>query len=153
MKTTDITLAAAGIARFARVCGFTADASHAAALADFAARLQSLPAFARKMLAHIAALAYSEHQDARKPGVAYFPELHETSGVGVDEMYALLQEIERAGLVRLEGEYPFQDVVPAGIPVAAAAPWEILRDLTHFCFSQQISLRDLLLNCAFDELA
>jgi hypothetical protein len=153
MKSSEITFTADSIGKFARVCGFTADASRAAAVGDFATRVQSLPAFARKMLAHIAELAYSEHHDGRKPGVAYFPELHETSGVGVDEMYALLQEIECAGLIRLEGEYPFQNVVPADVQLSGQASWPVLHDVARFCSSKRIPLRDLLVDLRFDEWA
>jgi hypothetical protein len=120
---------------------------------EFARRLRSISKFERKLLAHVAELAYSEHRDGRKPGVAYFPELHETSGVGVDEMYALLQEIERAGLIRLEGEYPFQDVVPADVQLANQQAWPLLRDLVRFSIAEKIPLRELLVDLRFDDLA
>lgn len=153
MNSSSTIFTPSGLSGFARVCGFTPDPVRAAALGDFVARVSSLPSFARKMLAHIAALAYREHKDARRPGVAYFPELHETSGVGVDEMYELLQKIESAGLISLEGEYPFQDVVAASMTLSQQDPWPILRDLAHFCSSQKISLSDLLVDSRFDLLA
>jgi hypothetical protein len=147
---TDI---AVSLARFGQVCGFAPDPSRVAAVEEFARRVQSLPEFERKLLAHVAELAYSEHQDGRKPGVAYFPELHETSGVGVDEMYGLLQKIEGAGFIRLEGEYPFQDVVPVDTQLTKQEGWPLLRDLVRFSTAEKISLRELLADLRFDELA
>lgn len=66
--------------------------------------------YARKLLAHIAELASRKHEDGRKVGVAYLPEVHESCGLDVDAMYGCLKELEQAGLVRVEGEYPFEEV-------------------------------------------
>ena len=72
--------------------------------------MNSVPEYARKLLAHIVELAYRKHEDDRKPGVAYLPELHETCGLDVDAMYVQLKMLEKAGLVVVEGEYPFEEV-------------------------------------------
>ncbi|GAC1651151.1 MAG: hypothetical protein NVS9B15_11200 [Acidobacteriaceae bacterium] len=80
-------------------------------LQRFAARVGQLPPYARKLLGQAAELAYSvHHNEERTPDVAYLPELHEGCGLDVDAMYAVLHELERARLIALEGEYPFQDV-------------------------------------------
>ena len=137
------------IGRFGEVCGFAADAAHAESFGKFVTRLRSLPESARKLLAHIAELAYREHHDGRKPGVAYLPELHETCGLGVDEMYGLLKQLEQGEFVRVEGEYPFQDVVPREISPA----WEVMRDLWRFCQAEKIALRDVVVDLKVDCLA
>jgi hypothetical protein len=138
------------IGKFGRVCGFPPDEARSAALAAFVERLRALPKFTRKLLAQIAGLAYRKHEDARKLGAAYLPELHETCGLGVDEMYVLLHELEDAGFIHMEGDYPFQDVLPAGDP---ELHWVILRDLTQFCCDEKVPLRDLIVDLRTDLLA
>ena len=138
------------IRRFARVCGFSADELRALAASAFFERLRELPEFSRKLLANIAELAYRPHGDGRKLGAAYLPELHESCGLGVDEMYALLRELEGSGFIRMEGEYPFQDVLPAG---ALPSSWEIEGDLVKFCAAEKLSLRDLMVELRSELLA
>jgi hypothetical protein len=149
MKVTTRTQDEIGIDRFGRVCGFRADAEHGEAFGRFAARLRALPESARKLLAHITELAYREHHDARKPGVAYLPELHETCGLGVDEVYELLKQLEQGEFVRVEGEYPFQDVVPREL----SGGWEVMQDLWGFCQLERMAVRDLVVDMRFDRLA
>src|SRR5690242_15948217 len=129
---------------------FPLDAEHSSALAGFTNRLQALPVADRKLLAHIAAFAYREHPDGRKLGTAYLPELHETCGLGVDEMYAMLRQLEAAGFIRVEGDYPFEDVVVCDEP---QLHWPILRDLSRFCSGGEASLNDLVVDLRFDLLA
>jgi hypothetical protein len=138
------------IGRFARVCGFNPDNQRSQAVAEYMARLRRLPEYSRKMLAHLVELAYQPHKDGRKFGAAYLPEISETSGIGVDEMYAVLQELERAELIRLEGEYPFQDVLIADEPTAS---WPLMRDLAQFASSEHVPLRDLVVDLRTDLLA
>jgi hypothetical protein len=140
------------IGGFGKVCGFAGDAGHADGFGKFATRLRALPESARKLLAHIAELAYREHHDGRKPGAAYLPELHETCGIGVDEMYALLRQLEQGGFVHVEGEYPFQDVVLKGVALPGAE-WSLMQDLWCFCTAEQIPLRDVVVDLKFDSLA
>lgn len=137
------------IDRFGKACGFAADAKYGEAFGKFAARLQALPESARKLLAHISELAYREHHDGRKQGVAYLPELHETCGLGVDEMYELLKQLEQGEFIRLEGEYPFQEVALRDLP----GGWVVMQDLWRFCQGEQISLREVLVDLKFDRLA
>ena len=138
------------IARFAKVCGFAADEPHAHAVSVFTERLRTVPEFARKLLAHVIAMAYREHRDVRKPGTTYLPELHETCGLGVDEMYSVLGQLEAAKLIVIEGEYPFQDVVLAD---SAEFQWALTRDLAQFCASERVALRDLIVDLRFDRLS
>jgi hypothetical protein len=138
------------IGRFARVCGFPDDPQRRRAVAEYITRLRRLPEFSRKLFAHLAELAYRPHDDARRFGVAYLPELSETSGLGVDEMYAMLQELERAELIRMEGEYPFQDVLIADEPVAS---WSLMRDLAQFSAAERVPLRDIIVDLRAEVLA
>lgn len=140
------------IGRFGQLCGFAADAGHTNAFLEFAVRLRALPESSRKLLAHIAELAYREHHDGRKPGAAYLPELHETCGIGVDEMYDLLKELEQAGFVRMEGEYPFQEVAVNSVRVSEK-DWVIARDLWQLSNKEPRVLRDVIVHLQFDCLA
>jgi hypothetical protein len=134
----------------ARAGIFPLDAQHSSALAEFTNRLQALPVADRKLLAHIAAFAYRDRHDGRKLGTAYLPELHETCGLGVDEMYSMLRQLEAAGFIRVEGKYPFEDVVVCDEP---QLHWPILRDLARFCSGGEVSLNDLVVDLRFDLLA
>lgn len=140
------------IGRLGEVCGFGSDATHVDGFSKFAVRLRSLPESARKLLAHIAELAYREHHDGRKRGAAYLPELHETCGIGVDEMYELLKQLEAGGFVQVEGEYPFQEVALQDVALADSQ-WPLMQDLWRFCNTEQMSLRDVVVNLKFDSLA
>ena len=129
---------------------FPLDPAHASAVAEFTKRLQALPVADRKLLAHVAAFAYRDHPDQRKPGAAYLPELHETCGLGVDEMYSMLRHLETAGFVRVEGSYPFEDVFVCDEP---QLQWPILGDLVRFCSGGEVSLNDLVVDLRFDLLS
>jgi hypothetical protein len=140
------------IGRFAKVCGFAGNAGHGDAFGKFVTRLRALPESARKLLAHSAELAYREHHDGRKPDAAYLPELHETCGIGVDEMYEMLKQLEQEGFIHVEGEYPFQSVVlkDAALP---GGEWPLMQDLWRFCTAEQIPLRDVVVDLKFESLA
>lgn len=111
-------------------------------------RLQSVSARARKLLAEIADHTYDGQLARRTPHTAYLPELYDSCGVGVEEMYPLIQELHDAKLVELEGDYPFEDVkIPAGangnVPLA---------DLTHYCQANKLALRDAVVEMKTDLL-
>lgn len=111
-----------------------------AAFDELLPRLQTVSARARKLLTQIADHTYDGQLARRSPDTAYLPELYDSCGVGVEEMYPLLQELHEAKLVELEGQYPFEDVkIPAGsrgnIPLA---------DIAHYCRERDVSLRDTL---------
>ena len=110
--------------------------------------LKSVSERARKLLAEIADHTYDGKLARRAPDTAYLPELYDSCGIGVEEMYPLLQELHQAKLIELEGEYPFEDVhVPKGnngsIPLA---------DLAHYCDEYKVSLRDVLVDLRGDLL-
>jgi predicted transcriptional regulator len=135
------------IDRFARVCGFAPDANKQAAVAAFEATLRSLSPAARKLLAHVADLATRSHSAIRRENAAYMPELHETCGLDPDAMYGLLKELENAGSVRIEGEYPFQDVVPT-----AGGDWPLIVDLARYCAAEKLPLKDVIVDLKFELL-
>ena len=121
-----------------------------AAFDELQPRLQAVSERARKLLAEIADHTYDGKLARRAPDTAYLPELYDSCGIGVEEMYPLLQELHQAKLIELEGEYPFEDVhVPkskndnGGIPLA---------DLAHYCDEHKVSLRDVLVDLRGDLL-
>ena len=115
---------------------------HAADVREFSERLHSVSEQARKLLAHIAELAYHGRGQPRKPDVAYLPELHESCGLDVEAMYSLLAELQHAKLVSLEDAYPFEDV-----KVLASSPgWNVLEALAKFCETQNLVLREALVD-------
>ena len=138
----------ASIERFARVCGFTPDAAKQSAVAAFESVLRTLSPGGRKLLAHVADLATRSHGASRRNNAAYLPELHETCGLDPDAMYSLLKELESAGLVRIEGQYPFHDVLLA----PAAQGWPLGADLARYCAIEKLSLRDIIVDLKFDLL-
>ncbi len=110
-----------------------------AALQELRPKLEGVSERARKLLAEMVEHTYDGKLERRSPDTAYLPELYDSCGVGVEEMYPLLQELHTAKLVELEGDYPFEDVkIPAGshgnIPLA---------ELAHYCQTNKVSLRDV----------
>lgn len=109
---------------------------------EFTTRLSSISERARKLLVQIAESAYHGHGKQRKPDVAYLPELYESCGLGVEEMYPLLEELSRAGFIEVEDQYPFEDVKIAQTcsgsnPLAAIA---------RFAEAEKIPLRDIIVD-------
>jgi hypothetical protein len=123
-------------------------AARSSDIEEFANRLRSISERARKLLIHITELACHGRGKQRKPDVAYLPELYESCGLGVEEMYPLLNELKAAGLIEVENQYPFEDI--RILPVASG--WHAVADLSQFAEKQEISLRDLLVNLRFDLL-
>ena len=136
------------IDRFAQVCGFAPDANKQAAVLAFESTLRSLSPAARKLLAHIADLATRSHRASRRENAAYMPELHETCGLDPDAMYGLLKELESAGSVRVEGQYPFQDVVPT----AGGGDWPLIVNLARYCAAEGLPLKDVIVDLKFELL-
>jgi hypothetical protein len=136
--------------RFAQSCGISAGEAQPFDndLRDFEARLGPLSEYARKLLVHIAELAYHGRGLERKPDVAYLPELYESCGLGVETLYPLLDELKKAGFIEVEDRYPFEDVkiLPATCGV------NLLRAIAHFCETEKIPLRDVLVDLRFDSL-
>lgn len=117
-------------------------------LRDFAQRLRGVSEQARKLLVHIAQLAYHGRGQQRKADVAYLPELHESCGLDVDAMYALLKELHAAKFIEMEDQYPFEDVRI----LAMASGWNALAAMAQFSEDQKIALRDILVEGHFDLL-
>jgi hypothetical protein len=74
------------------------------------ANFQDLPVAARKLLSVIAQQATHGTLRSKGPGIATMPEVHEACGLDVDQMYAVLQVLREARLIRVEGEYPFEEI-------------------------------------------
>src|SRR6185437_1337386 len=116
--------------------------AHAADVREFSERLQSVSEQARKLLAHIAELAYHGRGQQRKPDVAYLPELHESCGLDVEAMYSLLNELQQARLIQLEDPYPFEDVKI----LPSSAGWNVLAALARFSETEKVPLREVLVD-------
>jgi hypothetical protein len=114
--------------------------AHAKEIREFSDRLHSVSAQARKLLAHIAELAYHGRGQQRKPDVAYLPELHESCGLDVEGMYSLLHELQQAKLIQVEDRYPFEDVKI----LRASSGWNVLQAIAGFSQNRKIPLREIL---------
>ena len=117
-------------------------------LRDLADRLRSVSERARKLLVSIAEFAYHGRGRQRKEDVAYLPELYESCGLGVEEMYPLLDELKKARFIDVEDQYPFEDVKI----LPAASGWNALRDISRIAESGRTPLRDILLDLHFELL-
>ena len=136
--------------RFAKSSGIAAGEAQGIGneLREFATRLGSLSEYARKLLVHIAELAYHGRGQQRKPDVAYLPELYESCGLGVEAMYPLLDELSAARIIEVEDEYPFEDVKIS----PTTSGHNLLRAIAHFCETEKVSLRDVLVDLRFELL-
>ena len=115
---------------------------HAADVREFSKRLHSVSEQARKLLAHIAELAYHGRGQQRKPDVAYLPELHESCGLDVEAMYSLLDELQKETLIQVEDPYPFEDVKI----LPSSSGWNALEAVAKFCETQKLVLREVLVD-------
>jgi len=111
-------------------------------LDDFRDRLSSVSEQARKLLVHIAQLAYHGRGADRKAETAYLPELHESCGLDVGAMYTLLEELGQARFIEIKEQYPFESV--AILP--ARSGWNALGALSRRAESQGIALREVLVD-------
>lgn len=136
------------IDRFEKATGLSSGEISPQDLLDFEHRLTSLSLYARKLLVHIAELAYHGRGEQRKPDVAYLPELYECCGLGVEAMYPLLDELKRARFIEVEDQYPFEDVRIA----ALSSGVNLLAAIARFCEREKIPLRDTLVDLRFDLL-
>jgi len=120
-------------------------AVRSADLREYADRLRSVSEQARKLLVKIAELAYHGRGQQRKVDVAYLPELHESCGLDVDRMYALLKELKAAKLIDVEDQYPFEDVKVLPAP----SGWNALAAFAGFSEAQKFPLRDIVVDLRF----
>jgi hypothetical protein len=79
--------------------------------------LGELSSQARKLLVVIAQQADHGTLRSKAPGVATLPEVHEACGLDPEPMQVLLKELVDAGWLRIEGEYPFEELRPLGSAV------------------------------------
>ena len=82
--------------------------------------LDQLSTPARKLLAVIARQADHGTLRSKAPGVATLPEVHEACGLDPEPMQDFLKELSDAGWLRIEGEYPFEELRPLGSAAALA---------------------------------
>lgn len=106
-------------------------------------QLEKVSPRARKLLAQAAELAYHGRGQDRGPDTAYLPEVYESSGLSVEEMYELLDELKGADLITLEGEYPFEDMKLDRLP---------LGEIEQRCRERKVALRDVLVDLEFDRI-
>ena len=114
-----------------------------------AGRLQALPESSRKLLAHIIELAYGKNRDGRQQDTAYLPELYESCGLDVEAMYETLQPLQRAGLIELENQYPFEDIRIAAVGDSGG---KLLPAVSRICNGDKFLLREVIVDLRFDLL-
>ena len=117
-------------------------------LAGYAERLRRLSSYARKLLVHIAELAYHGRGQQRKPDVAYLPELYECTGLGVEAMYPLLEELKQGKFIDIEDQYPFEDVKIS----AASSGVNVLATIARVCEQMHIPLSEVIVYLRFELL-
>ena len=121
---------------------------HAEDLLDLANRLGSVSERARKLLLSIAEMAYHGRGQDRQNDVAYLPELYESTGLDVESMYALLQELQAVRLIAVEDPYPFEDIRIIPCP----SGWNALAAISRFAESEKVALRDIIVDGRFELL-
>ena len=89
-------------------------------MSDSTKPLTELSTSARKLLTVIAQQADHGTLRSKAPGVATLPEVHEACGLDPEPMQVLLKELVDAGWLRIEGEYPFEELRPLGTPMELA---------------------------------
>ena len=114
-------------------------------LSVFAGQLRPVPVAARKLLCVIARQAYHGVLRTKDHGVATMPEVHEACGLDVDAMYEALQILRNSQLIRLEGEYPFEEIrFDGGATVMEA--------ILKRCEASKIAVEDVVAELRFDRL-
>jgi lipase len=82
----------------------------------FGRGVQLLPVPARKLLYVIMRQVQAGTLRSKAPGIATLPEVHETCGLEVNEIYPLLHTLRDSGLIEIVGDYPFEELKLVGIP-------------------------------------
>ena len=82
-------------------------------------RLQTVSTPARKLFGVIVHQAYHGPLRPKSKGTATPPEILEACGLDVGEFYALLDALKEAGLIRISGSYPFEEIELSAEAVAA----------------------------------
>ena len=71
---------------------------------------------ARKLLAVITRQVYAGTLRSKPRGIATMPEVHEACGLDPDQMFPLVHALAEAGFIRVEGEYPFEQLKLIDVP-------------------------------------
>jgi hypothetical protein len=118
---------------------------------ELADRLMLVPENSRKLLARIVELAYQrESRDReqdhgqnkdRRPNTVYFPELHESCGLDVEAMYETLKPLQRAGLIEIGDQYPFEEIV---LVAQSPSGENALAELVRKCERANVSVWDVI---------
>ena len=124
------------------------DPAHSEDLRKLTDQLRSVSEQARKLLAHVCELAYHGRGQERRPDTAYLPELHESCGLDVDAMYALLEELANARLIEVEEQYPFEDVRI----LPRTSGWNAIAAVARAAEIQKASLKEVLADLRFELL-
>jgi flagellar motor switch protein FliG len=97
------------LASLSRIAGWSERErqQHAPELRDFFERLARVSRGARKLLTLIAEQAPTEQEHE-----ALMPRLHEACGLDPEEMDRYLHELQSASLIRIDGQYPFEQIAP-----------------------------------------
>ncbi|MBV9436989.1 MAG: hypothetical protein JOZ44_13095, partial [Acidobacteria bacterium] len=71
---------------------------------------------------------------------------YESTGLGVEAMYPLLEELRKARLIEVEDRYPFEDVKIAPEPSGL----NLLENIARCCEQQKTSLHEVLVDGRFE---
>jgi hypothetical protein len=102
---------------------------------SYVERLGKVSRGARKLLSLVAEQAPKEpHHEA------LMPRLHEACGLDPEEMDRYLHELRDAKLIRIDGQYPFEQIAPAAEP----SVWSPTEALASFAKFKGVNLREAL---------
>lgn len=73
------------------------------------------------------------------------PEVHEACGLDVDAMYSVLKVLREARLIKLEGEYPFEEIRLTGDGIT-------MESVLKRCEAAGIAVEDVVAELRFDLL-
>lgn len=126
--------------QLARLEGWTAEQREVRTreLTALIAKLGTVSPSARKLLTLVAEQAPAEPQHE-----ALMPRLHEACGLDPEEMDRHLAELRRAGLVRVDGQYPFEQIAVT----TSESGWDAVASLIHLARECKLEPRE-----AFAEL-
>jgi hypothetical protein len=110
---------------------------------DFEQQLRRLPVEERKLLCVIVQQGCHGSLRTKEPGIATMPEVHEVCGLDVDGMYAALRVLRDAGVIKVTGQYPFEEIGLTGTEEQA---------ICDYCHAHQIALEDVFVDLRFDLL-
>jgi len=89
--------------------------------------------------------AYHGTLRSKTPGVATMPEVLEACGLDVDQLYLLLDLLQKEHLIEVDGEYPFEEM-------KLAADSLIAETLADRCESAKIPLEEVFVDLRIEGL-